>query len=413
MFVCCVALCASPEEYYNPDVPDEELGTQWEQAKLKLLPTTVASLVACRGAEAKKMDIMDLQTVDQVKKLKEELLRTAGAVKTLRLSVLHSAKELQKAMDVAKSREEKKKQQEAVAAEKAANKKAFAEARSAAKKAAAPSAGLPPRMVGETLFQLKWVESPIKDYITDVPTKHKKDPAPLPLYKMEANTTGVGIETFCNEEPSVQRYLANFVQQAPAQPSTIANGRAIGPIKNTLQFAAQLRHFLRESAPNANELNEAETQSACGVAAYWNLSNMQLCYAERSMSPTIRYQYRGTSEMLIFQLADLLAHFGKNVNMQTELYKKVQDFSNQGLEEFAKVAKPAHVLLLPGEVLVLPAAAVVAERAVGGKVSYGFRLPFLSPPQKDVFLATLEHVAAAFPKHPHMPQMQAMRTAYG
>lgn len=107
---------------------------------------------------------------------------------------------------------------------------------------------------------------------------------------------------FCNNDVTLQSYLSNFVQLSPTQPCTKANGRAVGPIKNTSPFAGQLKAFLRALAGEANDMAKHEDACACSATAYWNLATLKAVFFERSFSPTIRYQHRGVSEMVVFTL---------------------------------------------------------------------------------------------------------------
>lgn len=115
------------KEYHAEGEEQKKLGDQWEAEDLKFLPATLAALEDSRCTNVNQ--ILDARTLDEIKSLKEAALRSIGAVKNLRLSVGFSVKEIKKAMDSARIREEKQKAAKENQDIKAAEKKRIADAK--------------------------------------------------------------------------------------------------------------------------------------------------------------------------------------------------------------------------------------------------------------------------------------------
>lgn len=105
----------------------------------------------------------------------------------------------------------------------------------------------------------------------------------------------------------------------------------------------------------------------------------------------------------------VLELFG-NLSIQDALFRKVRGMTLAELKAFK--SRPTRVQLVAGNVLILPAGSIVMERSVGGQPSYGFRLPYLSFGQAEVFNSAFDHTKTTWPRHPHMPQMESMRKIY-
>ena len=109
----------------------------------------------------------------------------------------------------------------------------------------------------------------------------------------------VSLAAFCSTDSGVQSYLTHFVQQAPCQPSVTTGHRAISPVRSTVPFATQLRCLMRDCASGGADLKTAETNCALYISAFWNVSNAEITYCERSLAASIRYQHRGQSQLLV------------------------------------------------------------------------------------------------------------------
>ena len=96
--------------------------------------------------------------------------------------------------------------------------------------------------------------------------------------------------------------------------------------------------------------------------------------------------------------------------MKVQLLTLRDDFP--GLAKIEKPWPATKVTLVAGQVLVLPAAVMVAERSLGGRLSYGFRLPFWISADAPGFISAYKHMEATYPAHPHKRQMAAMFKAY-
>jgi hypothetical protein len=220
-------------------------------------------------------------------------------------------------------------------------------------------------------------------------------------------------EAFVDNNVQVQAYLQMFLQQTPQQPATQLHGRAIGPIKASLAFTAQLKTALRACASKTNQSTKAEASLAFSPCSYWNVPNMRIIFFERSMSGCIRYQHRGESECLLFPYTALLKAFGEQ-EMKEQIFENVRRLSQQSLQKLVVGANGAimRVVLSKSMVLVLPPGTLIVERALNGAASYGFRQQFTHAAHGHAFLVVYAAVRKTYPDHPHGPQMTVLADIY-
>ena len=74
-----------------------------------------------------------------------------------------------------------------------------------------------------------------------------------------------------------------------------------------LAFAAELRAALRSLVPSEHGEISLEVKAAMNSTMFWNTPSVRITYFERSMAGCIRFQHRGSSELMIFPPAALEA----------------------------------------------------------------------------------------------------------
>lgn len=121
---------------------------------------------------------------------------------------------------------------------------------------------------------------------------------------------------FAQETGAVLDFVARFMQQAPLQTTTKAHGRAVGPIKSSLDFASELKLNLRKCFRSGQEEAAVEAQIGLATSTYWNMPGMQITYMEKSLRGCVRYQMHGESELLLLPIAASVQTWGGSRHVQ-------------------------------------------------------------------------------------------------
>ena len=396
-------------EYYSKGVTEIGVGSEWTGDVLKLLPCTLRSLRQCKVVDDKMKSLFDLDSLVEIKNQKEDYARQIAAVKNLRLSVLSQVKQVRQALESKKSKDMRKRASEEAAEAKKKQKEAVAAAKKAAKRPRASPAA--PEILDT--FSLDWPSTQMK-----VPTsKFGEYEKQMDGIQKSGKLTTILLDgcdsviTMVSSDSAIQSYVHNFVTQSPMQPTINKTHRSIAPLKASQPFTTQLRQCLREFAPGARraEVATMEAKLGLGVSAYWNLPTATMAYIEKAAAPTVRYQHRGQSELLIFDLHRIIDKFGQEVcGMETAIFNKVKGLSMEEVD----CLQGQYVALLSGSVLVMPACCVVIERSMAGHTSYGFRGSFSWPQGKEAYSAAVKHTKATHQRHPHLPLMESQAAAY-
>ena len=216
---------------------------------------------------------------------------------------------------------------------------------------------------------------------------------------------------FAQTNSAVQDFMARFVQCAPLQSTTKSHGRALGLVKASSTFAADLKLHLRKCAKTNANAASAEAQISMATSTYWNMPGMQITYMERSLCGCIRYQMHGESELLLLPVGALLDAWS-DVDMSRAVYERVKQLNEADVEELFKGKGAVRVVLSASTVLVVPPATMLAEKSLNGGASYGFRLPFMYGDHREQWRRAYMSVKQTYADHPHMPQMTAIDKAF-
>ena len=153
----------------------------------------------------------------------------------------------------------------------------------------------------------------------------------------------------------------------------------------------------------------AERKLGTTLSTYSNMAEAQMAYFERSAAGCIRFQSRGTSEILLVRFEIMAAVLGTD-DMAATFFQRVQNITQSEVEKIRSSSggHVLHTVLAQGEVLVTSAGYVVVERATGAALSNGVRQLFLSKCHKCLWEPVYNAVSVHWKTHPHSAQMQSV-----
>ena len=129
----------------------------------------------------------------------------------------------------------------------------------------------------------------------------------------------------------------------------------------------------RQYAAEPNEEAWLEVKLGMSMSLYWNAPNIYASYFERSLVAALRFQIRGSSDLMLLPLPALKLAGESCDWTEDAAFDSVRAWDVSKLQEVCSQSPIYQLQLSRGEMLFVPPACMVLEKAVSGGVAYGLK----------------------------------------